>query len=660
MEPAKIPSHGPSRGVPYVGAPMDRSPVSIDVLDTLAAALQRERDAHAERFRDLTSAAPVRQRVTEGVAWFPLRIRETGYGFGEYPFVVVERAGQTGPHQLSGGKPCQLFSLAGSEQRTVNGTLHWVNGTVAHVILRDNEHPEWLDDGRIGVQLTFDASGFRDMADALQRLRDADGDRLAELRDILFGDTEPSFMPMPAPDPAPSLNPSQRAAVDRCLRANDVAVIHGPPGTGKTTTLIDVIRHCARRARPVLVCAPSNAAVDLLTERCAAAGMDVVRIGNLARIDPAVTEHTLGERWKRHGMADDVKAMRRRADEFRRMALKYKRSFGRAEMEQRKLLLQEARNIIADVRRMEQQVTDLILDQADVVACTLVASRNEELRGRRFDTVVIDEAGQALDPAVCIPLLRADRVILAGDPHQLPPTVIDRHASDSILRTTLLERVISTHPQSVALLTEQYRMNRVIMTYSNDVFYDGMVTSHPSVEDRTVPVGAPLSESMVIIDTSGRGWDEEPGEGSESLANHGEARCALAVLDDLLQHAGHDAWSVGIISPYRGQVRLLQSLVTDRHRSRVASLDIDTVDSFQGSECDIIIISLVRSNTDHDIGFLRDIRRMNVAITRARRKLIIIGDGSTIAAHPFYKGLWEYAERDATVISAWSLPEGAA
>lgn len=647
----------PSDVVAYVGAPMERSSVALDVLDTLAAALQRERDAHAERFRTLTTQAPVRARVAEGVAWFPLRIRETGYGFGEYPFVVVERTGQHGPHQLGGGKPCQLFSQSGTEQRAVNGTLHWVTGNVAHVILRDNEHPEWLDDGRVGVQLAFDASGFRDMTDAVERLRSADGDRLSELRDMLFGDVEPTFHPVASHEPSRHLNASQQAAVDLALRANDVAVIHGPPGTGKTTTLVEVIRQCARRARPVLVCAPSNAAVDLLTERCAAAGMDVVRIGNLARIDPAVTEHTLGERWKRHGLADDVKAMRKRADEFRRMALKYKRSFGRAEMEQRKLLLQEARNIIADVRRMEQQVTDLILDQADVVACTLVASRNEELRGRRFDTVVIDEAGQALDPAIAIPLLRADRVILAGDPHQLPPTVIDRQAAELALGHTVLERVITAHPRAVSLLTEQYRMNRVIMTYSNDVFYRGLVTSHPSVEDHTVPVGAPLPESMVIVDTSGRGWDEEPGEGAESLANRGEAACALTILDDLLQHAGHDAWSVGIISPYRGQVRVLQSLINDRHRARVASLDIDTVDSFQGSECDIIIISLVRSNTDHDIGFLRDIRRMNVAITRARRKLIIIGDGSTIASHPFYKGLWEYAERHATVMSAWSLPE---
>jgi len=624
------------------------------MLDLLSKALQRERDAHAERFRILTGVAPVRQRVAEGVAWFPLRIREKGYGFGEYPFVVVERTGQTGPHQLGGGKPCQLFSQSGSEQRAVNGTVHWVTGNVAHIILRENEHPDWLDDGRLGVQLTFDASGFKDMVDALQRVSNADGDRLARLRDILFGHTSPTFAPLSSIQQISTLNASQNAAVDLALRANDVAIIHGPPGTGKTTTLVEVIRRCAQRARPVLVCAPSNAAVDLLTERCAAAGLDVVRLGNLARIDPEVMQHTLGERWKRHGMSADVKDMRKRADEFRRLAMKYKRSFGKAEMEQRKLLLQEARSIIADVRRMEQQVTDLIIDQADVVACTLVATRNEELKGRHFEYVVIDEAGQALDPAMCIPLLRAERVILAGDPHQLPPTVIDQQAARLALGSTMLERAITAHPSAVSLLTEQYRMNHVIMSYSNATFYEGKVTSHPSVEDRTIPDGAPLQESLLIIDTSGRGWEESPGEGSESLANKGEAECACAIYNQLMENDGHEKWSVGIISPYRGQVRLISSMLTEEQRSRTSLLDVDTVDSFQGSECDVIIISLVRSNDDQEIGFLKDTRRMNVAITRARRKLVIIGDGSTIAAHPFYKGLWEYAENHATVISAWN------
>lgn len=223
------------------------------------------------------------------------------------------------------------------------------------------------------------------------------------------------------------------------------------------------------------------------------------------------------------------------------------------------------------------------------------------------------------------------------------------------LGTTMLERTIKNYPHKVVLLTEQYRMNHVIMTYSNDVFYEGKVTSHPSVEDHTLPVGAPLNESLMIIDTSGRGWDESPGEGSESLENVGEAECALSMYDALTQHDGHEHWTVGIISPYRGQVRRINTLLTDEQRRRVGVLEIDTVDSFQGSECDVIIISLVRSNTDNDIGFLKDLRRMNVAMTRARKKLIIIGDGSTIAVHPFYRGLWEYAEENGTVKSAWEL-----
>ncbi len=626
----------------------------------LKGALQRERDAHAERYRQLTEQAPVRQRVAEGVAWYPVRIREQGYGFGEYPYVVVERMGQSGPHQLLGGKPCQLFSQSGTEQRIVNGTIHWVTGNTAHIILRDNEHPDWLDDGRIGVQLVFDASGFKDMADALNTVINAKDDRLAELRDIVFagellgelsGELAGGRREALHKD---SLNDLLKDLLSDLLNdSHAVTVIHGPPGTGKTTTLVKLLGELTRTTRPILVCAPSNAAVDVLTERCADAGLDVVRIGNLARIDPKVMEHTLSERWKQHPMSSEVKDLRKRADEFRRLAMKYKRSFGKAEMEQRKLLLQEARNIIADVRRIEQQATNMILDQADVITCTLVASRNEELRGRRFEYVVIDEAGQALDPAMCIPLLRAERLILAGDPYQLPPTILDQQAASGALGSTMLERLVRNRPELVTLLTEQYRMNHVIMSYSNQVFYGGKVTSHPSVEDHTLPIGAPISESLMIIDTSGRGWDESPGEGAESLENLGEAERALEIYDELTQHPGHEQWTVGIISPYRGQVRRINALLTDEQRRRVRTLDVDTVDSFQGSECDVIIITLVRSNTDSDIGFLKDIRRMNVAMTRARKKLVIIGDGSTIAAHPFYRGLWEYAEQHGTVRSAW-------
>jgi len=633
----------------------ERDTLLLPPLKTITDALTLERDAHAERYRVLTSSAPVKQRVSEGIAWYPLRIVERGFGFGEYPFVVVERTGPDGPHQLSGGKPCELFSVAGKDQMHAGGTLHWVSGNRAHIILRSNDHPEWLDHGRLGVQLVFDESGFASMFDALTKLSKADYDRTADLRDILFGTKTSSFVPGRTVEPIDGLNASQSAAVDLALRARDVAIIHGPPGTGKTTTLVEVIKRCAARQRPVLVCAPSNAAVDLLTERCSDAGLDVLRIGNLSRIDQSVLEHTLSERVKNHGMSRDLASLRKQANEYRRLASQYKRSFGRDERDQRNRLLAEAKRIIADVRRIEELTTGMIIDQVDVITCTLVAARSQEFGFRRFDTVVIDEAGQALDPAMAIPLLRANRVILAGDPHQLPPTVLAPKAAEMALGSTLLERAIQQHPQAVQLLTEQYRMNHVIMSYSNQAFYGGQVTSHPSVEDRTVPAGAPLRESLQIIDTSGRGWEEEPGEASESLANPGEAACALLVYDTLTQLQGADQWSVGIISPYRGQVRHLQSLMTDEQRHRVASLDINTVDSFQGSECDVIIISLVRSNTDQEIGFLKDIRRMNVAITRARRKLVIIGDGATIASHPFYAGLWEYAEQEATVTSAWAI-----
>ncbi len=627
---------------------------SLDVLRQLAAALDAERAEQSLRFSHVLTSSPVRQRVADGVAWYPVKIRETGYGFGEFPFVVVERVGNPTPHQLSGGKPCNVFSLQGAQQQTADGVIHWVNGSMAHIVLRGNDHPEWLSDGRIGVQVTFDASGFRDMRLALDAAANDDASRLANLRDVLYGTTQPTFNALSSVD-APHLNSSQRHAVQLCLAANDVAVIHGPPGTGKTTTLVEVIRHLAQRRRPVLVCAPSNAAVDLLVERCAAANLDVVRLGNLARVDAAVLEHTLDERWKQHPMAGTVKELRQRANEFRRMAHQYKRSFGRDEATQRKLLFAEARSIIDDVRSMEDQCTELIIDNADVVACTPVTARNRELAGREFSAVVIDEAGQALDPSLWIPIARANSVILAGDPYQLPPTVVSAEASRLGLASTMLERVITTHPSAIALLTEQYRMNTVIMSFSNQEFYADGITAHAEVEAHVFPRDLPLKESFSIVDTSGKGWDESPGDNAESLQNQGEAELCVQLTRSLATAAETAATSLGVISPYRGQVRLLRDLLGDSSALGFASVDVNTVDSFQGSECDVIIISLVRSNADGEIGFLSDTRRMNVAMTRARKRLIIVGDGATVCSHPFYQRLFEYVQEHATLVSAWTL-----
>lgn len=628
---------------------------AVRIVDQLVSALSNERLAQANRFSTMLSHSSPRERSATGVAWYPVRIRERGYGFGDYPFVVVERTNEPRPHQLTGGKPCQIFSRNATEERTVDGTLHWVHGGLAHIILRTNDHPDWLDDGRIGVQITFDASGYADMADALTRLRSADGDRTAELRDCIYGDSVPVFDVIDPSIAAPHLNASQQRAVQAAVAAVHLAVIHGPPGTGKTTTVVEVIRQLALREKPVLVCAPSNAAVDVLVERCAAAGLDVLRLGNLARVDADVVQHTLDERWKSHPLAATIKEMKKRADEFRRMASKYKRTFGRDEATQRKLLLAEARSIVTEARALEDQISTMLVDSADVIACTPVTARNREISQRRFAAAIVDEAGQALDPALWIPLQCANKLILAGDHLQLPPTIISQSPEAARLATTMLEHVVAKHPSVVSLLTEQYRMNDRIMGFSNTMLYGDAITSHPDVEHHVFPANSPADESMTFLDTSGRGWDEQPGEGDESLANPGELLAVQHVLGELATSTEAAMASVGIISPYRGQVRLLETGIDPTLRSRFASCDINTVDSFQGSECDVIIVSLVRSNTDGNIGFLSDTRRMNVAMTRARKRLVMIGDGSTISRNPFYQALLEYVERRGTYVSVWSL-----
>jgi hypothetical protein len=628
---------------------------ALRIVDQLISALSNERLAQANRFSTMLTHSSPRERAASGVAWYPVRIRERGYGFGDYPFVVLERTSEPRPHQLTGGKPCQIFSRTATEERTVDGTLHWVNGGLAHVILRVNDHPDWLDDGRIGVQITFDASGYADMSDALARLRAADGDRTAELRDCIYGDLVPSFDTVNHAVAAPHLNTSQQRAVQAALAAHQLAVVHGPPGTGKTTTVVEIIRQLANREKPVLVCAPSNAAVDVLVERCAAAGLDVLRLGNLARVDAGVVQHTLDERWKSHPLASTIKEMKKRADEFRRMASKYKRTFGRDEATQRKLLLAEARSIVTEARALEDQISTMLVDAADVIACTPVTARNREISNRRFAAAVVDEAGQALDPALWIPLQCANKLILAGDHLQLPPTIISQSPDAARLATTMLEHVVAKHPSAVNLLTEQYRMNDRIMGFSNSMLYGDAITSHPDVEHHVFPSDSPPEASISFLDTSGRGWEEQPGEGDESLANTGETSAVQHVLTELSSSVEATSASVGIISPYRGQVRLLEQAIDATLRSHFASCDINTVDSFQGSECDIIVVSLVRSNPDGVIGFLSDTRRMNVAMTRARKRLVMIGDGSTISRHPFYQALLEYVERRGTYISVWSL-----
>jgi len=487
---------------------------------------------------------------------------------------------------------------------------------------------------------------------ALERARTARGDRLAELRKVLLGERPPQFRDGPTLKPLdPSLNDSQQNAVRFALSASDFALIHGPPGTGKTTAVVEVIRQAVRRGEKVLACAPSNLAVDNIFERLLAAGERVVRLGHPARVLPELREHTLDLLVEAHSEVRAARKLVREAFALFRQAKKYTRA--KPEPGARREMRQEAKELLADARRMEAQVVEGLLYSADILCATTTGIDSEVLGQRQFDLVVIDEACQSTEPGCWIPLLRGERVVLAGDHCQLPPTVVSREAAEQGYGVSLFERLIDLCGTDVARrLNVQYRMHEAIMDFSSREFYDGKLEAHPSVRSHCLcdlpgVSQHPLAESPVrFIDTAGAGFEEETEPDGESRFNRQEASLVSRKLNELVA-AGVSPAAIAVIAPYAAQVRLL------REQLDLPGLEIDSVDGFQGREKEAVIISLVRSNQAGEIGFLSDIRRMNVAMTRARRLLLVVGDSATLSTDPFYQRLFDYFERIGAYQSVW-------
>jgi superfamily I DNA and/or RNA helicase len=614
---------------------------------------------HAEdlaQYNTFMSRSTLQQKREQGVSWYPIEIKESGFGLGDYPYLIIERhAGRDKAHQFSAGKTVSLFTARQDEDAVpVNATIHFVTGNTMKIILYRDELPDWVSGGKIGVDLAFDERSYREMENAVSAMLSAEKGRVCDFREIVYGERVPKF-DRPVKTDLPNLNDSQNAAVSDMLSAEDIMVIHGPPGTGKTTTLVEGIKLIAQNEKNILVCAPSNAAADLLTEKLASAGLSVVRIGNISRIDESVLSHTPEGILNGHNEYKKIKNIRKRADELRRMALKYKRQFGREEREQRNLLLKEVRRLGQEAIDIENQILKDTLDGADAIVATLVGSQNRYLEGRKFKTLVIDEAAQALEPACWIPMLKAERVILAGDPFQLPPTVKSQEAQRNGLNITLIEKCIQKF-ERVSLLNTQYRMNESIMGFSNEYFYEGALQAHDSVASHLLysDENAPVE----FIDTAGCSFDEQMNPESQSLYNPGEWQILQKHLELLiLSFPSEFIPIIGIISPYREQVTYMDEQISrdDLLKKHAALLTVDTIDSFQGQERDMIYISLVRSNENGEIGFLSDYRRMNVAMTRARKKLVIIGDSATIGQDKFYNQMLQYMERSGQYRSAWEL-----
>lgn len=632
--------------------------------------LRIERQADLEQYRQKVLLVPLNRKTKEGKCWYPVSLKRHYIGTGERLIIEIERTQHLDQaHVFQSGKVVSLFSNAHNnpEKNHTGGVVNYVRDNSMIITLNADDLPDWIDDPLLGVDLMFDEMAYREMEFAMKEVIKASENRLSELRDTLLGIRSPVTslqLPETSDRLVTVLNSSQRKALDKITNAQDIAIIHGPPGTGKTTTLVQAIKATVEIEKQVLVCAPSNAAIDLLVEKLSELGLNVLRIGHPARVTDQTLSKTLDSRIAMHEHYRELRMLRKKMEQLRDAAFKYKRNFGYAEREQRKQLKQEAKAMKAEADMLEFYIINDLLQNSDVIACTLVGSANTILRGRRYKTVFIDEAAQALEPACWIPILRSERVVLAGDHCQLPPTIKSIEAAREGLAQTLFEKCIQHHPQTVSMLQIQYRMNEQIMLFPSRFFYHNELLADDSVRNHSLTKlnedGEAISIPVIdFVDTAGCGFTEEQDSETLSRFNEEEAQLLIRHVETLIGEIGVERWSysIGIITPYSAQVERLSKLAETSEKISVIAkwVTINTVDAFQGQERDIIAISFVRSNEKSEVGFLSDIRRTNVAMTRARKKLIMIGDSATLGTNPFYLELLDYVQLNGFYKSAWSI-----
>lgn len=638
---------------------------SITRLKLLKELLIIEREEDFFQYKEQFLKAGIEKRKQNGLTWYPLKILSNELGYGDLVQLEVERTSMVDkPHHFTSGKNVTLFSNKNNnEVYELNGTIKHVNKNKMKIILHADDLPDWCYDGKLGINMQFDDNSYTEMQKALEIVINARNCKTAQLREIVAGLEEPSFDKINENSVIPQLNLSQNRAVRHVLSAQDVAVIHGPPGTGKTTTLVQAIRLVLQIENQVLVCAPTNTAVDLLTEKMLEQGISVLRLGHPARISEALIDSSVDGQVQNHMYYKDIKHLRKNAEEYFRMASKYKRVFGKEDAKQRASYYAEAKNCIKEARLLEEHVVNSLFESVQVICCTPISSTHKALSKKNFNTLFFDEASQALEPMVWIPLLKCNRIIFSGDHFQLPPVVKSIQAKKEGLDVTMLDVCMKIKNVS-ALLNRQYRMHNAIMSFSNAFFYNNQLDADVSVKEELLDAfsESPLLNSPVeLIDTAGCSFDEIQNPETLSLSNSGEADILFRHLNNLLEvyfkEVPDRKISVGIISPYKEQIELLseKSKEQNHYDKSFLSVSVKTIDGFQGEERDVIYISLVRSNVDGEIGFLSDIRRMNVALTRAKKKLVVIMDTATIGNHPFYKSFIEYCEKNNFYKSAWEF-----
>lgn len=616
--------------------------------------LELEADAEARQIKGRTGQAAEKL----GLALCSLVIRDTrNSAGGREKLIFGKRHLAVLPYtRFQAGAPVMLSEESNfkAPDTVWRGIVSSRDRLGIEVVFEEPPEPE-SDRATFRLDLSSDEVSRKRIDKALRRCVSAERGRIPQLRAVLLGEREPSFEPLKKFEPlSDSLNEVQLEAVRLALEAKDIAIIHGPPGTGKTTTVVELIRQAVARGEKVLACAPSNLGIDNLCEKLLDAGVDLTRLGHPARVLPEIQAHTLDVKLGNHPDQE-------LADKLHETARKVKRELGRWTRAkpgpgERRDQREELRELLVDARRLEDQAVEHLLDTSEVLCATLTGLDEKMLGDRQFDLVVIDEAAQATELACWIPIQRAQRLVLAGDHCQLPATVISPEAAREGLGVSLMQRLIEDRklgPKISRRLTIQFRMHESIMGFSSNEFYEGSLIAAPSVAGHTlsemheVETSDFTSSPLLFIDTAGAGYEEETGTDGESRFNPREASLVAKQVQALLD-TGLSPEDIAVISPYAAQVRALREMLAD-------CLDIDTIDGFQGREKEAVVISLVRSNTQGELGFLTDTRRLNVALTRARRKLIVIGDSATLASHPFFDRLMKYFEDQGAYHSVWEF-----
>lgn len=605
-------------------------------LKKLLYCIDLEEQEQLKRFQ-LDEHHSLKTLKAEGLAIHPIRIVRKNFGYADYPELSFKIPFPTETRSFKDGMAIECFCTG---EESIKGILLGLDGKQGEFRLFASDFPDWIEDENVGIKLTPDKRTSSLMKTSLKEI--PSNSRLNNLFNLIHSDTQKEFKARVQKTNAllsyfnTDLNKSQKKAVDGILNNEDeLLIIHGPPGTGKTTTLIEAIVQLVKRGEKVLVSAPSNTAVDNIASGLINKNINFIRAGNNTKVKAAIFPYTPEGKLKESKQEKDIKKLKIRAEELRKMAFQYKRRFGKDEREQRNLLLKEVKNIRSQIKEIQSYNEEVLYEKATVILGTPIGLKEKQIQKFTYQTLIIDEAGQCLEPLAWCIFSMAQKIILAGDHLQLPPTVLSEQAAQNGLNISILEACFLKF-DTIYLLDTQYRMREAIAQFSNEYFYNGKLKTSIFLSN--------IGDHILFYDTAGASYEEERGSDGISLINRGE----LDIIIKIIELEKFDSTNTVIISPYSGQVALAKETLSNEFK-------ISTIDSFQGQESQNIIISLVRSNQEGQIGFLKDYRRMNVAMTRAKERLIIIGDSSTLAKDPYYALFLDYIERINAYKSVWEI-----